>query len=287
MNILDYMTSGKIKLKSVERVIGPFVANKYTLIYSDNYPLKAGKSFYIIYKKTKEEVIVDKNRNILRPKKKFWLTNYGQYKLAKGVSSTNNREFYFNSHKLIVLKKHRKKGTIKRFFARRNDDISQRIFEIKEQQFGMDSIFYDKVSLSWKLNGSEEDIKLRNTRALEEADKTLPGIKDLLNPLEFYIKEDLTIEEKVKNTLKLLEYHEYQYETREEAKTAALGLGLKRVHLMKNGYWMVGKNHEEYMEAIGKIPKAKRGVLRWKRARRAYQRPRRKKLWGKSFKSSY
>ena len=260
-------------MAELERLNGPYAARRWEFIYTDGFPFRQGKKFYILYEKNK--IILPKHKN---------KSLYGKYKKAGG---NLKREFYYKSYKLIVLKKHRKKGTIKRFFARRNDDISQRIFEIKEQQFGMDSIFYDKVSLSWKLSGSEEDIKLRNTRALEEADKTLPGIKDLLNPLEFYIKEDLTIEEKVKNTLKLLEYHEYQYETREEAKTAALGLGLKRVHLMKNGYWMVGKNHEEYMEAIGKIPKAKRGVLRWKRARRAYQRPRRKKLWGKSFKSSY
>ena len=28
----------------------------------------------------------------------------------------------------------------------------------------IDSIFYNKVSLSWKLSGSEEDIKLQNTK---------------------------------------------------------------------------------------------------------------------------
>ena len=59
------------------------------------------------------------------------------------------------------------------------------------------------------------------------------------------------VKEKVEDALKALKYHDYQYETRGEAKTAALGLGLKRVHLMKNGYWMVGRNHEEYMEALG------------------------------------
>jgi len=234
-------------MAELERLNGPYAARKWEFIYTDGFPFRQGKKFYIIYDKDKNQTFVDAKNKIILPKHKN-KSLYGKYKKAVG---NLKREFYYKSYKLVVLKKHRKKGTIKRFFARRNDDVSQRIFEIKEQQFGMDSIFYDKVSLSWKLNGSEGDIKLQNTKALKDADKTLSGIEDLLNPIEFYIKEDLTVKEKVKNTLKLLEHHDYQYETREEAKTAALGLELKRVHLMENGYWMAGKNHKEYMEAIG------------------------------------
>jgi len=233
-------------MAELERLNGPYAARRWEFIYTDGFPFRQGKEFYIIYDKDKNQTFVDVKNKIILPKHKN-KTLYGKYKKAKESLS---REFYYKSHKLVVLKKHRKKGTIKRFFARRNDDTSQRIFEIKEQQFGMDSIFYDKVSLDWKLNGSEGDIKLQNTKTLKEADKTLPGIEDLLNPLEFYTKEDLTVEKKAKNALKLLEYHDYQYKTREEAKTAALGLGLKKVHLMKNGYWMVGRNHEEYTLAL-------------------------------------
>ena len=233
-------------MAKLERLNGPYIANKWEFIYSNGFPFKEGKKFWIVYDVDKNQTFVDAKKKIMLPKHKN-RTLYGKYLKTNGTLS---REFYHKPHKLMILKKHRKKGTIKRFFVRREDDISQRIFEIKEQQFGMDSIFYDKVSLSWKLSGSEEDIKLQNTKALKEADKTLPGIEDLLDPLEFYIKEDLTVEKKVKNTLKLLEHHDYQYETREEAKTAALGLGLKRVHLMKNGYWMAGKNHEEYTLAL-------------------------------------
>ena len=233
-------------MAELERLNGPYAARRWEFIYTDGFPFRQGKKFYIIYDKDKNQTFVDVKNKIILPKHKN-KTLYGKYKKVVG---NLKREFYYKSHKLVVLKKHRKKGTIKRFFVRRNDDTSQRIFEIKEQQFGMDSIFYDKVSLSWKLSGSEEDIKLQNIKALKDADKTLSGIEDLLNPIEFYIKEDLTVKEKVKNTLKLLEHHEYQYETREEAKTAALGLGLKKVHLMKNGYWMVGRNHEEYTLAL-------------------------------------
>ena len=275
------------KVGDVERASGPFEANKFEFINSDDTIVDEGTLYFISYTKDKNELFLDMKLNPIIPKNPTTL--FAQYKNTKGSLS---REFYYKSHKLIVLKKHRKKGTIKRFFARRNDDISQRIFEIKEQQFGMDSIFYDKISLDWKLNGSEDDIKLQNIKALKETDKTLSGIADLLNPLEFYIKEDLTVKEKVKNTLKLLEHHDYQYETREEAKTAALGLGLKKVHLMKNGYWMVGRNHEEYMEAIGHIPTKKAKIttmdVGWlKRARKTYQRAHQKKRWSKPFKRSY
>ena len=237
-------------MAKLERLSGPYVAQKWDFIYSDGFPFKQGKKFWIIYDKGKNQIFADSKNEIILPKHKN-KSLYGKYKKAKKSLS---REFYYKPHKLIVLKKHRKKGTINRFFVRRNDDISQRIFEIKEQQFGMNSIFYDTVNLSWKLNGLEDDIKLQNTKALEKADKTFPGIKDLLNPLEFYIKEDLTVKEKVENILyEMLASNDYKYETRAEAKSEALSLGLKRIHLMKNGYWMAGRNHEEYMEAIGYI----------------------------------
>ena len=61
---------------------------------------------------------------------------------------------------------------------------------------------------------------------------------------------------------------------------------------MKNGYWMVGRNHEEYMEAIGHIPTKKAKIttmdVGWlKRARKTYQRAHQKKRWSKPFKRSY
>ena len=332
-------------MANLERLNGPYVAKKWEFIYTDGFPVRQGKKFWIIYDTDKNQTFTDSKNEIILPKRKN-KTLYGEYLKIKG---TLKREFYYKPHKLIVLKKHRKKGGITRCFVRKNDVKLSRIFEIKEQKFSMASVFYDKVSLNWKLDGSEGDIKLQNTKALEEADKILPGIKDLLDPLEFYIKEDLTVKERVEVALQMLgpvhnivdgqikgvtskveghvhnyivdfdgngtaltTYHpieenifhshaiiefviqsaqsgcyredqedsdscyslygiagapphihyipivenpedikdKYLYKTREEAKSVAAGLGLKSVHLMKNGYWMPGKNHKNLMESL-------------------------------------
>ena len=58
--MLDRMAAKKIKIKGIERVLGPYVANAHSFVYSDGYPLGKGSRFYVIYKQSKEQVFVDK-----------------------------------------------------------------------------------------------------------------------------------------------------------------------------------------------------------------------------------
>ena len=46
--MLDRMAAKKIKIKGIERVLGPYVANAHSFVYSDGYPLRKGSRFYVI-----------------------------------------------------------------------------------------------------------------------------------------------------------------------------------------------------------------------------------------------
>jgi len=95
----------------------------------------------------------------------------------------------------------KKKQFITRYFAQYKLDTSGEIFEISKSSFGLETNFYDKVSIEWQLQGSKENILLKNNKALEEADKTLRGIINYVDPLEFYEGPKLAPEEEQQKKL--------------------------------------------------------------------------------------
>ncbi|MBT4207989.1 hypothetical protein HOE22_06550 [Candidatus Woesearchaeota archaeon] len=95
----------------------------------------------------------------------------------------------------------KKKQSITRYFAQYKLDPDDKIFEISKASFGLQADFYKKVSVQWQLQGSKENILLKNNKALEEADKTLRGIINYIDPLEFYEGEKSTPEEELQKKL--------------------------------------------------------------------------------------
>ena len=81
-----------------------------------------------------------------------------------------------------------------RYFARSVLE-REKIFEIDKLKYDMDTALYEKVELLWVLNGKKELIKKSNNRFLMEANKRMNGIRDFLDPLEFYKEESTPLEE--------------------------------------------------------------------------------------------
>jgi hypothetical protein len=123
-------------------------------------------------------------------------TIFGQYP----INSRGLREKYLKPHTFVLTETMKKQDSIKRFFARYKLDKHDRIFEINRLNFIIKSNFYDKQFLTWKVNGTKEQILKMNTKQLEVADKTLGGIKDFLDPLEFY-EEEMTPYEEIQEKL--------------------------------------------------------------------------------------
>ena len=119
------------------------------------------------------------------------------YKFAN--PENQQREIYLTPSVILVTKQMRNGGLIKRFFARSVLE-REKIFEIDELKYDLDTPFYEKVKLMWLLKGSKELVKKINDSFLMDANKRMNGIRDSLDPLEFY-KEELTPLEELQKRL--------------------------------------------------------------------------------------
>jgi hypothetical protein len=188
----------KLKLDTIERIMGPFTVPKFKFVYEDDYfPVRGGKLFYRIIDKKKNELFVDRKGTFLVTDKPNEFTFYGKYKNAKGSLS---RETYLKPYKIVLTKQLKEKETITRYFAQYKLDKYDRIFEINKQNFSRTSNFYDKVFIIWQLKGSKESVRMKNEESLEIAENSLQGMQNFLDPLQFY-EEELSSLEKVQKKL--------------------------------------------------------------------------------------
>ena len=193
----------KLKLDTIERIMGPFPAPKFKFVYEDDYfPVRGGILFYRVIDKKKNEIFVDRRGVFLVTDKPNEFTLYGRYKNAKGSLL---REAYLKPYKIVLTKKMKSKDIIIRYFAQYKLDKYDTIFEINKQNFNRKSSFYNKVSFAWQLKGPKENILMKNKKSLELAEKSLHGIQNFLDPLQFY-EEDVTLEEKLQKKLSKLKF---------------------------------------------------------------------------------
>ena len=93
----------KLKLDTIERIMGPFPAPKFKFVYeADYFPVRGGKLFYRIIDKKKNELFVDRKGIFLVTDKPNEFTFYGKYKNAKGSLS---REAYLKPYKIVLTKR--------------------------------------------------------------------------------------------------------------------------------------------------------------------------------------
>tara|TARA_B100000214_G_C23942544_1_gene616410 strand:+ start:764 stop:1543 length:780 start_codon:yes stop_codon:yes gene_type:complete len=223
------------------------IAKKWEFIYYHDYmykdkykyPLREGKPYSIIYTHDKSEIYVDsKNRQLIRIKNK---TSYSEY---KSISPNLKREVYLKAYYPTFTNQ----SMATRYFAKYLLEPQSQIFEISEVSFSKDTDFYTKTSLSWMISGNKETVLNHNQGAIYWANKVIFGLKQFLDPLEFYREEqeELTPQEMTMKRLEKLLHNQHSYPTRQEALNIASALGLSGAHQMSNGNWMPGSTHQEY-----------------------------------------
>ena len=183
-----------ISLSNIERMSRFYTSKKFQFYYSDAFPFPGNRLYRIIYTKDKNQIFVDYMNRKLFPIRNDTL--FGKYKKAKG---SLKREVYLTSSRILVTKKMRNAGGMVRFFAK-STLKPEEIFEIDELKYDLDTPFYEKVKLMWLLKGSKELVKKINDSFLMDANKRMNGIRDSLDPLEFY-KEELTPLEELQKRL--------------------------------------------------------------------------------------
>jgi hypothetical protein len=183
-----------IDLRNIERISRFYTSNKFQFYYSDAFPFPENRLYRIIYTKSKSQIFVDFMLRKLFPIRNDTL--FGKYKKATG---SLKREIYLTSSKVLVTKEMRSAGAMLRFFAKSTLE-PEKIFEIDELKYDLDTPFYEKVKLVWQLKGSKELVKRINDFILMDANNRMNGIRDSLDPLQFY-KEELTPLEELQKRL--------------------------------------------------------------------------------------
>ena len=98
-------------------------------------------------------------------------------------------------HLPVITAEDRRRGTIIRFIVQqRNDhdniteiDVNQFNYINQRSQPGIDADRYQSLELTWTIAGPRQEVQKANTRALTQANATIPGIRIYLSdPLEFY-----------------------------------------------------------------------------------------------------
>lgn len=237
-----------MKIERIEQGI----AKKWEFIYYNDYmnndrykyPLREGKSYSIVYTYDKAERYVDsKNRHLIRIKN---ITSYAKY---KRIAPRLRREVYLNVYYPSFTFDQKIVG---RYFAKYLLEPQSRVFEISDVSFGIDTDFYTKTGLSWMLSGDKESVLNHNQGSIYHANKVIPGLKQFLDPLEFYREEqeELTPQEITKKRLEKLLHNTHSYSTRQEAINISNALGLSGAHQMSDGTWMPGSSHQAYTNAM-------------------------------------
>jgi hypothetical protein len=187
-----------IKPENIERVTRFYTSNKWQFVYPDFFPFPADKLYKIIYTKDKKQIFVDFMGKII-----MLVSNNTLFGRYKRLIRNLKREVYLKSSRILISDELRKVGIFNRYFAKYI--LTDEIFEIDKLQFNLDTPFYQKVKLTWIIKGTVENVKIANTIFLQEADKKLNGIRNFLDPLQFY-REDISPEDELREKLGNLKF---------------------------------------------------------------------------------
>ena len=185
-----------------------YKAKKWEFIYKKDYeesgtryPLKEGKPYIICYDTNKREMYLDSKNNVL-----IRLKNHTLYSKYAKTGIDLRRELYLKPYKLVLTKKIKQQGVVTRYFAQyKLSEFYDKVFEISKQNFAVKPPLYDIVSISWQLKGTKEEILKKNIDSLEKAEEKIWGIRNFLDPLEFYEKE-ISPEEVLQKKLSKLKF---------------------------------------------------------------------------------
>ena len=224
---MEYQDTIEFETDNIEFVLpkgkSNFRTKKWEFKYLDDIPVPEDIPYRILVMKDKTEMYFKMKRLPPRGNIDFGLVE--EYKFAEGMLKSdpiNNitlrsqyidmaggkrqREMYIKPYKVVLTKRMKESEFFQRYFAKyKLSEFYDKVFEISKQNFGMDTPLYDKVSISWQLKGTKEEILRKNIDSLEKAEEKIWGIRNFLDPLEFYEKE-ISPEEVLQKKLSKLKF---------------------------------------------------------------------------------
>ena len=123
--------------------------------------------------------------------------DFVKYKTLRGSQS----EEYLQENRTTPLLSDYDIGSIELYFARQANDSGAKIFEISRDDFLKDTPFYTKTSIILEITGDKQTAEQDNQKRIFSANRILPGISEIVSPLQFY-KPRKNTKESVQSRLK-------------------------------------------------------------------------------------
>jgi hypothetical protein len=120
-------------------------------------------------------------------------TQFTKYLLSKNFEL--EKDIYLKATSKIPTDKDYEEGSIVRYFARQANDNNANILEISKGDFELQTPFYIKIPINWVIRGKIDEVRKTNQRALDEASLTLPKLRKLISPIQFWKPSIMTIED--------------------------------------------------------------------------------------------
>ena len=183
------MNKGLIQIinnSTEKKIVDAGVTKKLEFIDGDNNPVPEGISYHI---------------HITSDKKYWYMTGSNHedvsiliFKVAGGVPDFvkyrnlvgSKKQEYLTEQRTVPNNLDYKSGFITLFFARQANSLTEKIFEISENDFDKETPFYDKARLRLKIFGNEEEVKEYNKSKISFLDIAMPGIQMVVQPLQHF-----------------------------------------------------------------------------------------------------
>ena len=185
---------------NTERTVKGFLTNKREFIYKNGSFVKSGRDYHIHYTKYNDEYFMtgvkhNKMSRVIYPYD-FKQTNHGYYNTLNKQSP-----LYISSQATVPTEEDYDNGSFTRYFAQKANEKQSPVFEVSVDVFGS-SPLYEYISLNWYITGAINVVFTANSKEVFKAQRTLPNIKKILTPFQYYrLEENLSTLDKIRNKI--------------------------------------------------------------------------------------
>ena len=183
-----------------ERAVKNLITKKNEFYYSNRKIVKAGTSYHTHYtSQLTQHFMTGAEHSSLS--KLIYPTKRDVSQFTYYNSLNKQSPLKLNSRVTIPTEDDYNNGTYTRYFAKQANDKNEPSFEIRKSNFAS-SPLYNYTTVNWFISGNKNSVYARNIREINRASRSIPNIKKILSPFQFYrYEEDLSSAEDRRNAL--------------------------------------------------------------------------------------
>tara|TARA_R100001377_G_scaffold82608_1_gene63166 strand:- start:32 stop:643 length:612 start_codon:yes stop_codon:yes gene_type:complete len=134
-------------------------------------------------------------------KKELYLTGIRDSSRSKIINRVKNKTMYSNYTyiKNVIRQPYPKTtpanpsesdyriGTITRYFTKKTNEVSAKVFEITKKEFNNQNNLYDYTTFQWRISGKKLEVRRGNLATLRGIQSNFPNITKTVFPLQLWI----------------------------------------------------------------------------------------------------